>query len=124
MGEPRGGKLAGATVTGAAEDPSGPDDPSDPDDPSVVGGVDVPEAVHYDDFPMLEDGIGLVRSFLDDFSSPSAAQRDRDGGFFASVDKTAYVRAANPAADTGLRPVAVSMPVSISATRRRPACWP
>lgn len=87
------------------------------DEMYLVGGVDVPEAVHYDDFPMLEDGIGLVRSFLDDFSSPSAPHRDRDGGFFASVDKTAYVRAANPAADTGLRPLAVSIPVSITASR-------
>lgn len=80
----------------------------------LVAGLDVPPATEYGDFAMLEDGIGLVRSFLDDFSSQDPAERERDGGFFASVDRTGYVRAANPAAETGLRPAVRATPVSIS----------
>ena len=83
----------------------------------LVAGVDVPPAEEYGEFSMLEDGIGLVRSFLDDFSSPAPVERERDGGFFASVDRTSYVRAANPAADTGLRPIGRVTPVQVSRTR-------
>lgn len=87
----------------------------------LVAGIEIPPAVEYGDFSMLEDGIGLVRSFLDDFSSPEPVERERDGGFFASVDRTAYVRAANPAAETGLRPIGNVTPVTISrsSSRRR-----
>ena len=84
----------------------------------LVAGVDLPPGEHYGEYPMLEDGIGLVRSFLDDFASQEPVARDRDGGFFSSVDKTGYVRAMNPAADTGLRPRTGTTPVTISTSRR------
>ncbi len=83
----------------------------------LVADLDVPPTEEYGEFSMLEDGIGLVRSFLDDFSSPAPVERERDGGFFASVDRTSYVRAANPAADTALRPGGRESPVMISRTR-------
>ena len=76
-------------------------------------GTEVPAASVYGDFEMLEDGIGLVRSFTDGFTGLRDDSRHRDGGFFGSVDATAYVRSMNPAADTGLRrtsSVAVAMP--------------
>lgn len=94
----------------------------------LVAGKQVPDASIYDDFGMLEDGVGLVRKFVDSFhnvkphssllteeSLISKSANDeimRDGGFFASVDKdattkthrrTEYVRAINPAIDTSLR---------------------
>ncbi len=75
----------------------------------------VPEASHYDEFPMLEDGVGLVRSFLDAFAGTGPDLMGKQSGFFASVDiasPTDYVRVVNPAADTGLRS-SVSVPVSL-----------
>jgi hypothetical protein len=64
---------------------------------------------------MLEDGVGLVRSFLDAFAGTGPDLMGKQSGFFASVDvpsPTDYVRVINPAADTGLRSSA-SVPVSL-----------
>lgn len=75
----------------------------------------VPEASHYGEFSMLEDGVGLVRSFLDAFAGTGPDLMGKQSGFFASVDvpsPTDYVRVINPAADTGLRSSA-SVPVSL-----------
>lgn len=87
----------------------------------LVAGVAIPKAEQYDGFEMLEDGVGLVRQFVDSFAVNSEADTNqaptlRDGGFFGSVDKhaspvtadrieshTAYVRSINPALDTALR---------------------
>lgn len=88
----------------------------------LVAGEEVPDAPLYGDFEMLEDGVGLVRQFVDSFGSESGGQGaargvvSREGGFFSSVDKkaslsagshthpqTQYVRALNPALDTALR---------------------
>ena len=80
-------------------------------------GIEVPGAPEYGDFAMLEDGIGIVRSFTDAFLGLADDRRHRDGGFFGSVDATAYVRSLNPAADTGLRRQASAVRVGI---RRRP----
>lgn len=33
----------------------------------LLAGAPVPEARHYDDFAQIEDGVGMVRRFLDDF---------------------------------------------------------
>ena len=33
----------------------------------IQGSVDIPETHHYDDFAQIEDGIGMVRAFLDAF---------------------------------------------------------
>ena len=77
----------------------------------------VPTASHYGEFPMLEDGVGLVRSFMDSFAGTGPDLMGKQSGFFASVDiesPTDYVRVVNPAADTGLRssaPVPVSLRV-------------
>ena len=76
----------------------------------LVAGVEVPQASSYGDFPMLEDGVGLVRSFVDAFRGVGPDLSGRHDGFFAAVDSaptmsspTDYVRPVNPAADTGLR---------------------
>lgn len=106
----------------------------------LVADVNVPSVSSYGEFEMLEDGVGLVRRFIDSFRSTgetanAADDVERDGGFFASVDNTnmqmtshtSYVRAINPAADTSLRtdkghvpsePLSISVaPVSLSSTR-------
>jgi putative radical SAM enzyme (TIGR03279 family) len=33
----------------------------------LQAGVDIPESDHYDDFAQVEDGVGMVRAFLDEF---------------------------------------------------------
>lgn len=80
----------------------------------IVAGQELPPASHYDDFPMLEDGVGLVRSFVDAFSGTGPDLSGRHDGFFSSVDApspTDYQRMVNPAAETSLRsaptPVAI-----------------
>lgn len=82
-------------------------------------GLDVPTADAYDGFGMLEDGVGLVRSFVEAFEGRRDDRTHNGGGFFSSVDSTGYVRAANPAVDTGLRREADPVAVSLSAGRRR-----
>lgn len=88
----------------------------------MVAGIALPEGSHYGDYPMLEDGVGLVRSFLDSFRG--IADRDHPGrhdGFFASIDApnpTAYTSANNPAADTSLRTTR-AVPVSLGARSPR-----
>ena len=80
----------------------------------------VPSASHYGDYPMLEDGVGLVRSFIDSFSGQGPEIAGRHDGFFASVDHafpTDYVRPVNPAMETSLRsvkPVAVTLSHRVS----------
>ena len=81
----------------------------------LVAQKTVPEASRYGEFPMLEDGVGLVRSFLDSFAGTGPDLMGKQSGFFASVDvasPTDYVRVVNPAAETGLRS-SVSVPVSL-----------
>jgi NifB/MoaA-like Fe-S oxidoreductase len=85
----------------------------------LVAQKSVPEASHYGEFPMLEDGVGLVRSFLDSFGGTGPDLMGKQTGFFASVDvpsPTDYVRVINPASDTGLRS---SVPVPVSLRVRR-----
>ena len=84
----------------------------------LVASYDVPAAETYSDFPMLEDGVGLVRSFVDAFTGNGPDLMGKQSGFFASVDvssPTDYVRVVNPAADTGLRSTA---PVSVALRSR------
>jgi putative radical SAM enzyme (TIGR03279 family) len=38
----------------------------------LQGGVTIPDRDHYDDFAQIEDGVGMVRTFLDDFETVSA----------------------------------------------------
>ena len=73
----------------------------------------IPAADTYDDFGMLEDGVGLARMFLDSFESGIHDAHLRTPGFFAHADvpqPTAYVPR-NPAGDTGLRVPSVSVSV-------------
>ena len=84
-------------------------------------GLDVPAPGEYDGFEMLEDGVGLVRSFIEAFEGRRDDRRHNSGGFFSSVDATGYVRAANPAVDTGLRRDATPVPVTLSPSRRAAA---
>jgi putative radical SAM enzyme (TIGR03279 family) len=81
----------------------------------LVAQRSVPTAPHYGEFPMLEDGVGLVRSFMDSFAGTGPDLMGKQSGFFASVDvasPTDYVRVVNPAAETGLRS-SVPVPVSL-----------
>lgn len=72
----------------------------------LVAGEEVPKAETYGDFPMLEDGVGLARSFVDAFKGLGPDLSGRQDGFFSSVDSpTDYVRVVNPAGETGLRPM-------------------
>jgi putative radical SAM enzyme (TIGR03279 family) len=84
----------------------------------LVANRDVPSADHYGEYPMLEDGVGLVRSFIESFSGNGPDVSGRHDGFFASVDHgspTDYVRPVNPAVETSLR---VAQPVSVSLNPR------
>ena len=84
----------------------------------LVAHRDVPSADHYGEYPMLEDGVGLVRSFVESFKGNGPEISGRHDGFFASVDNaspTDYVRTVNPAAETSLR---MSKPVSVSLKSR------
>lgn len=86
----------------------------------MVANMDVPSADHYGDYPMLEDGVGLVRSFVESFELRGPDVIGRADGFFAAVDTpnpSAYVRPANPAADSSLRP---GSSVSVSISKRAP----
>lgn len=73
----------------------------------LVAQQPVPMSDEYGDFPMLEDGVGLVRSFIDAFRGVGPDLSGRHDGFFSSVDAspspTDYVRTVNPAAETSLR---------------------
>lgn len=80
----------------------------------LVADRDIPVSEHYGEFPMLEDGVGLVRSFIDSFTGKAPERLGKADGFFASVDvsnPTDYVRPVNPAADSSLRPASVAVKV-------------
>lgn len=75
----------------------------------LVAGIELPEAEHYGEYPMLEDGVGLARSFMNSFTGIGPDHSGRSDGFFSSVDSpTDYVRLVNPASDTGLRTQSVA----------------
>ncbi len=80
----------------------------------MVAGCEVPSSQAYGEFEMLEDGVGLVRAFIDGFEI-GASISGRHDGFFAAVDlanPTSYVAPSNPAADTSLRSVTTT-PVQV-----------
>lgn len=84
----------------------------------LVAQREVPSASHYGEYPMLEDGVGLVRSFIESFMGNGPEVEGKHEGFFASVDHaspTDYVRPVNPAMETSLR---VAKPVSVQLTAR------
>ena len=82
----------------------------------MVAGRPVPDAAHYGEYPMLEDGVGLVRSFMESFTGRGPEKPGRSDGFFSSVDTknpSSYVVLSNPAGETSLRPNRPT-PVTIS----------
>ena len=86
----------------------------------MAASLPVPDSDHYGGYPMLEDGVGLVRSFMDSFRDPEALEHPgRRDGFFAAVDAvnpTDYTTMSNPAADTALR-TARAVPVAVGGVR-------
>lgn len=81
----------------------------------LLAGKAMPDAAVYGDFPMYEDGVGIVASFREEFAGRRSSITGPTSGFFASVDGAtpSGYRAerfpANPAGDTGLRPVRVQI---------------
>lgn len=81
----------------------------------LLAGHAMPSATEYGDFPMYEDGVGIVASFVEEFADRRRVVADATSGFFASVDGAtaggyrAERAPANPAGDTGLRPVRVAL---------------
>ncbi len=41
----------------------------------IQGGVEIPDADYYDDFAQIEDGVGMVRNFLDEFDRELGRRR-------------------------------------------------
>jgi len=76
-----------------------------------------PNADCYDGFPMHEDGIGMARTFEEEFSGRAEGATGVRRGFFAAVDAPP-----NPAAYTGLRMThgAVASAVSLRPGRGAP----
>ena len=81
----------------------------------LLAGRPMPEASDYGDFPMYEDGVGIVASFREEFAGRRSSITGPTSGFFASVDGAtpsgyrAERAPTNPAGDTGLRPVRVEI---------------
>jgi putative radical SAM enzyme (TIGR03279 family) len=64
----------------------------------LMTGRPFPPAEHYEGFPMHEDGIGMARTFEQEFEGHADIATGVRSGFFAAADLPA-----NPAAYTGLR---------------------
>ncbi|MFM7745970.1 MAG: DUF512 domain-containing protein, partial [Actinomycetota bacterium] len=91
----------------------------------LLAGRPMPDAADYGDFPMYEDGVGIVASFREEFAGRRSSVTGPTSGFFASVDGAtpSGYRAervpANPASDTGLRPVRVQIAQRATPTKGR-----
>jgi len=92
----------------------------------LLAGKPIPDASAYGDFPMYEDGVGIVASFREEFAGRRSSITGPTSGFFASVDGAtpSGYRAervpGNPAGDTGLRPVRVQIaPTATAAAKGR-----
>ncbi|MGE0304189.1 MAG: DUF512 domain-containing protein, partial [Acidimicrobiia bacterium] len=100
----------------------------------LITGRPFPVAEVYGEFPMHEDGIGMVRTFELEFHGEVEAPTGPKAGFFAWADAdgelgTSYRAPRNPAASTGLRACgsaesstqpAMSTPVALRPTRSAP----
>jgi putative radical SAM enzyme (TIGR03279 family) len=51
----------------------------------IQGDLPIPEAASYDDFAQIEDGIGMVRSFLDEFALRLKRRRQRSPGLHGTL---------------------------------------
>ena len=91
----------------------------------LLAGRPMPDAADYGDYPMYEDGVGIVASFREEFAGRRSSVTGPTSGFFASVDGAtpSGYRAervpANPASDTGLRPVRVQIAQRATPTKGR-----
>ena len=89
----------------------------------LLAGRPMPDVADYGDFPMYEDGVGIVASFREEFAGRRSSITGPTSGFFASVDGAtpSGYRAervpANPAGDTGLRPVRVQIAQRATTTK-------
>ncbi|MFM8389381.1 MAG: DUF512 domain-containing protein, partial [Actinomycetota bacterium] len=52
----------------------------------LLAGRPMPDAADYGDFPMYEDGVGIVASFREEFAGRRSSVTGPTSGFFASVD--------------------------------------
>ena len=52
----------------------------------LLAGRELPPAEHYEGFHMHEDGVGIARNFLEEFTGRSAEPTGTQSGFFAWVD--------------------------------------
>ncbi|MCY3924715.1 MAG: DUF512 domain-containing protein [bacterium] len=52
----------------------------------LLAGRELPPAAHYEGFDMHEDGVGIARNFLEEFTGRSAEPTGVQTGFFAWVD--------------------------------------
>lgn len=87
----------------------------------LVADEPFPMSSNYEGFEMHEDGIGMARTFEDEFLDRRGTVTAPRSGFFQWVDGApaeGYRAPRNPAADTGLRGCtpSVSMSVSMSAS--------
>jgi NifB/MoaA-like Fe-S oxidoreductase len=73
----------------------------------LLAGVPFPPAEHYEGFPMHEDGVGMVRTFEQEFRGQVEQPVGVQSGFFASVDGAPATGYRAPRAEPGrvtLRP--------------------
>lgn len=67
----------------------------------IKGGVDIPSRRHYGNYPQIEDGVGMVRSFLTAFEKVLRFGRGSDG---ASTDRRTHDLAHRPPRASGSSP--------------------
>ena len=83
-----------------------------------------PAAEAYEGFPMHEDGIGMARTFEQEFLGLVDAPTGTQSGFFAWVDGApaeGYRAPRNPAGETGLRTLTAGGSTRVMLTPRRDA---
>lgn len=93
------------------------------DEYHLVAGEPFPPSEHYEGFEMHEDGIGMVRTFEDEFHGRVGTVTSPRSGFFQWVDGApaeGYRAPRNPAADTGLRGCSSGSTVTLRARRDAP----
>ena len=87
------------------------------DEVYLRAGIPLPSSDYYDVFGMLEDGVGMARAFVEEFTTGSAiVTTEASPNFFAEVDAVQPCAYTNPAGDTGLR-AGRSVPVTITPSR-------
>ncbi len=84
----------------------------------VKGGVEIPSRRHYGNYPQIEDGVGMIRSFLNSFERLLVRTGSRSDRVLAPTQDRDFV--AKPAfIDARTRPEAIVPANSISSTRAK-----